>query len=140
MLQFSMADKENQFQDVVGSLLNGMDTLLSAKTVVGETTTVGDTIIIPLVDISFGVGVGAGDNNKKGSSSGAGGLGGKITPSAVLIVKDGYTKVINVKNQDTLTKVVDMVPDLIDKITNRKNHSVDIDDEDAVDIAFPDED
>lgn len=54
-----MADKENQFQGVVESLLKGMDTVLSTKTVVGEATKIGDTIILPLVDVTFGVGAGA---------------------------------------------------------------------------------
>ena len=49
-----MADKENQFQGVVESLLKGMDTVLSTKTVVGEATKIGDTIILPLVDVTFG--------------------------------------------------------------------------------------
>ena len=73
-----MAEKDNQFQGVVESLLRGMDTVLSTKTVVGEATQVGDTIILPLVDVTFGVGAGAGNNSQKGSASGAGGLGGKI--------------------------------------------------------------
>ena len=73
-----MAEKENQFQGVVESLLKGMDTVLSTKTVVGEATTIGDTIILPLVDVSFGVGAGAGSNGTKNSASGAGGLGGRI--------------------------------------------------------------
>ena len=82
-----MADnKENQFQGVVESLLRGMDTVLSTKTVVGEATKIGDTIILPLVDVSFGVGAGAGSNGTKNSASGAGGLGGKMTPSAVLVI------------------------------------------------------
>ena len=67
-----MADKENQFQGVVESLLKGMDTVLSTKTVVGEATKIGDTIILPLVDVTFGVGAGAGNNSEKKSASGAG--------------------------------------------------------------------
>ena len=86
-----MADKEN-FQGVVEALLKGMDTVLSTKTVVGEATTVGDTIILPLVDVSFGVAAGAGSNGQKNSASGAGGLGGKMTPSAVLVIKNGKIK------------------------------------------------
>lgn len=77
-----MAEKDNQFQGVVESLLKGMDTVLSTKTVVGEATKIGDTIILPLVDVTFGVGAGAGNNSEKRSASGAGGLGGKMTPSA----------------------------------------------------------
>lgn len=129
---------ENQFGSVVESLLKGMDTVLSTKTVVGEATKIGDTIILPLVDVSFGVGAGAGSNGDKKSQSGGGGLGGKMTPSAVLVIgKNGTTKLVNVKNQDTMTKILDMIPDLVDKFTTKKEDV--IADEEAVDIAFPQE-
>ena len=132
-----MAEKEN-FQGVVEALLKGMDNVLSTKTVVGEATQVGDTIILPLVDVSFGVGAGATNNGQKDSSNGGGGLGGKMTPSAVLVIKDGVTKLVNVKNQDTVTKVLDMLPDLIEKFTKPKEKDV-MEDKEAVDIAFPEE-
>lgn len=132
-----MANRENEFQGVVESLLQGMDTVLSTKTVVGEATTVGDTIILPLVDVSFGVGAGAGNNSQKGSASGAGGLGGKMTPSAVLVIQNGSVKLVNIKNQDTVTKILDMIPDLVDKFTQPKEPD-DISDDEVVDIAFPD--
>lgn len=130
-----MAEKENQFQGVVDSLLRGMDTVLSAKTVVGAPTQIGDTTIVPLVDISFGVGAGAGNNNQKGTASGAGGLGGKMTPSAVLVIKDGSIRLVNVKNQDSMTKILDMIPDLVDRFTSKKDATVT--DKEAADIAFP---
>ena len=134
-----MAEKENKdFQGVVESLLKGMDAVLSTKTVFGEATKVGDTIILPLVDVTFGVGAGAGNNNGKGTSSGAGGIGGKMTPSAVLVIKDGYTKLVNIKNQDTVTKILDLIPDLVDKVTKKKNTD-EIPDSEVVDIAFPDD-
>lgn len=132
-----MADKENQFQGVVESLMRGMDTVLSAKTVVGEPIQIGDTIILPLVDVSFGVGAGAGNNSTKGSASGAGGLGGKMTPSAVLVIKNGSTKLVNIKNQDTMTKLIDMIPDLVDKFSKPKEGEMT--DAEVVDIAFPEE-
>lgn len=134
-METRMADKENQFQGVVDSLLKGMDAVLSTKTVVGEPTQIGDTIILPLVDVSFGVGAGAGSNSSKGSASGAGGLGGKMTPSAVLVIKNGYTKLVNIKNQDTITKILDMIPDLVDKVTKPKDNEMS--DAEVVDIAFP---
>jgi len=134
-----MADRDNQFSGVVESLLRGMDTVLSTKTVVGEATQVGDTIILPLVDVTFGVGAGAGNNSQKHSSSGAGGLGGKMTPSAVLVIKDGSTKLVNIKNQDTVTKILDMVPDIVEKFTKTKDKN-EMSDAEVVDIAFPEED
>ena len=128
---------ENQFSGVVESLLKGMDTILSTKTVVGEATQIGDTIILPLVDVSFGVGAGAGVNDEKKTQNGAGGLGGKMTPSAVLVIgKNGSARLVNIKNQDTVTKILDMVPDILDRF-GKKDKEEQIDDKEAVDAAFP---
>ena len=44
-----------------------------------------------------------------------GGMGGKVTPSAVLVIKNDSTRLINIKNQDAITKILDMVPDLLDR-------------------------
>ena len=133
-----MVEKDNQIKSVVDSLLKGMDSVLSAKTVVGEPTFVGDMTIIPLVDVSFGMGAGSAVNGQKNANSGGGGLGGKMSPSAVLIVnKNGTTKLVNVKNQDTMTKILDMIPDLVDKFTNKKEEN--LTDEEVIDIAFPEE-
>ena len=95
-----------------------MDGFLSAKTVVGEPVTVNDTIILPLVDVSFGVAAGAGTNENKNKA--AGGIGGKMSPSAVLVIHDGITRLVNVKNQDGLTKILDMVPDFVDRFASGK--------------------
>lgn len=129
-----MAD--NNFTGVIESLMKGMNTVLSTKTVVGEATKIGDTIILPLVDVTFGVGAGATVGDKK--NGGAGGFTGKLTPSAVLVIKNGSTKLVNIKNQDTVTKVLDLIPDIVDKFTAPKEEM--INDDDAVDIAFPEED
>lgn len=128
-----MAD--NNFTGVIESLMKGMNTVLSTKTVVGEATKIGDTIILPLVDVTFGVGAGANVGDKK--NGGAGGFGGKLTPSAVLVIKNGSTKLVNIRNQDTVTKVLDLIPDIVDKFTAPKEEM--IGDDDAVDIAFPEE-
>lgn len=123
----------NNFSDVVTSLLGGVDHFLSTKTVVGEATQLGDTIILPLVDVSFGVGAGATAGDVK--NGGFGGVSGKMSPSAVLVIKNGQTKLVNVKNQDTVTKIIDMIPELVDKFTTEKEEMVS--DEDAAAIAFP---
>lgn len=124
-----MAD--NKFDTTVSSLFKGMDGFLSAKTVVGEPVTVNDTIILPLVDVSFGVAAGAGNNDNKNKA--AGGMGGKMSPSAVLVIHDGITRLVNVKNQDSVSKIIDMIPDIIDKIKSFKDGKKDPDIEKAVD-------
>ena len=115
-----MAD--NSFNNTVESLFKGMDSFITTKTVVGDAIHIGDTIILPLVDVSFGVAAGEKKNN------GAGGMGGKINPSAVLVIQNGVTKLVNIKNQDGMTKILDMVPDFINKFTSGKDTDDIIDD------------
>ena len=111
-----MADNNNKFNSTVESLFSGMDSFVSAKTVVGDAVTVNDTIIVPLVDVAFGVGAGA--FSGEGKNNAGGGLGAKLSPSAVLVIHNGQTKLVNVKNQDTMTKILDMVPDIVDKVAD----------------------
>ena len=127
---------ENNFSGVIESLMKGMNAVIGTKMVVGDATQVGDTIILPLVDVSFGVGAGASAGDKK--NGGGGGFSAKMTTSAVLVIKDGSTKLVNIKNQDTVTKVLDMIPDIVEKFTAPKEEM--IEDDTAVDIAFPKED
>ena len=107
---------ENNFHNTVESLFKGMDSFITTKTVVGDAIHIGETIILPLVDVSFGVAAGAFSQDKK--NNGAGGMGGKIMPSAVLVIQNGTTKLVNVKNQDSVTKILDMVPDFVNKFTS----------------------
>ena len=55
---------ENNFQTTVDSLFKGMNSFITTKTVVGEAVHIGDTIILPLVDVSFGVGASARSEDK----------------------------------------------------------------------------
>lgn len=135
------------FKGTVDALFQGMNGIVSSKTVVGDAIHIGDTIILPLIDVSFGVGAGAFNGDKK--EKGAGGLGGKMTPCAVLVIQNGKTKLVNIKNQDTITKILDMVPDVVDRFTGGKeskmteeevsdilNTADDIDDIDDMDLGL----
>lgn len=107
---------DNNFNETVESLFKGMDSFLTTKTVVGDAVKFDDgTIVLPLIDVSFGVGAGAfaGDNK----NNAGGGLGGKISPSSVLVIQNGSSKLVNVKDRDGITKILDMVPDIINKFS-----------------------
>ncbi|MBQ9341666.1 MAG: GerW family sporulation protein [Lachnospiraceae bacterium] len=114
---------ENNFVSTVESLFHGMDNFIHAGLVVGEAVHIGDTIILPLADVSFGCAAGAFE--KAHNESGAGGLGGKVSPCAILVIQNGHTKLVNVKNQDSMTKILDMVPDIVDRFTAGKEPSLD---------------
>lgn len=112
-----MADSNNNFKSTVEALFKGMDAVVSSKTVVGDAIHINDTIILPLVDVSFGIGAGSSSADKK--EKGMGGIGGKMSPSAVIVIQGGKTKLVNVKNQDTITKILDMVSDVVDRFTGK---------------------
>ncbi len=119
-----MAD--NNFNSTVESLFRGMDTFLTTKTVVGDAVKFDDgTIVLPLVEVSFGVAAGAFAGDSKNNAGG--GMGGKISPSSVLVIQNGSSKLVNIKDQDSVTKILDMVPDLINKFTkgSKKKEEVD---------------
>ena len=130
-----MADNTNSINSVMESLLKGANALMSTKTVVGEATRIDDTIIVPLVDVTFGVGAGASRSDRK--DGGGGGLSGRMTPSAVLLIRNGQTRLVNVKNQDSMTKLLDMIPDLVDRFTSKPVEMMS--DEEAKEAAFPDD-
>ena len=104
---------DNSFHTTVESLFKGMDSFITTKTVVG---------------------VAAGAFSQEKKNNGAGGMGGKITPSAVLVIQNGTTKLVNIKNQDGLTKVLDMVPDFVNKFTSKgeKENVVEESEDDSV--------
>lgn len=115
-----MADKaQSQFSEAMKALFQGMDSFVTSKTVVGEPVRVDShTVIIPLIDVSCGMAAGTFARTSKNHE--AGGLSAKMTPSSLLIVQDGNTRLISIKHQDAMSKIVDMVPDMVNRITGRK--------------------
>ena len=104
-------------KDNLRDLLNQMEGFVSTKTVIGEPVQLGNMMILPLVDVSLGVGAGSREKEKYGSLGGA--SGAKMSPSAVLVIKDGNVRLVSIKNQDTVSKALDVVPELIDKLTGK---------------------
>ena len=130
-----MAEKESKITTTVESLFKGMDSFISAKTVVGDVVTVNDTIIVPLVDVSFGVAAGAWEKTDKNSAGG--GMGGKVKPAAVLVISNGTTKMVPVNQpQDAVTRIIVLVPDVVNHfMPGSKNDDVDPEVEKAVNEA-----
>ena len=116
-------------KDTIKTLLDGVTGLVDTKKVIGDPFTVGDTTIIPFIESSVGIGVGefSATQNKN-----AGGMALKISPVACLVIQNGFTKLINIQNQDAITKALDMIPDLVDKLTLRR-HQVSEEVEEAID-------
>ncbi len=111
---------ETKFSEMLNGLFKGMEGFVDSKTVVGDPITLPEgTILIPIVDVSFGVGAGAFCKDTKNKAGG--GMGGKMTANSVVIVHDGDVRLLNIKEQDALTKCVDLIPEIIKKIKKIKN-------------------
>ena len=126
-----MAAEKNSFNETVNSLFKGMDSFISSKTVVGDAIYLNDTIILPLVDVSFGVGAGAFASEK--SNNGGGGMGGKISPNSVLVIQGENIRLVNIKNQNATSKILDMIPDIMEKFGKKKK------DETVVEVEIPED-
>lgn len=111
-------ENKTQFASAIGAMFEGVDKLVTTKTVVGDPVRVDDAIILPLMDVTCGMAAGAFDENAK--KKGCGGMSAKMSPSAILVIQNGCTRLVNIKNQNTVNKVLDMVPDIVNKFTGGK--------------------
>ena len=106
-------------QENLKMLFSKMEDFVSTKTVVGEPVVMGEVTIVPLVDVSVGMATGVSaskeDEAKKDKDGGAGGMGAKMTPSAVLVVTGGTVQLVNLKNQESSNKLLDMIPGILEK-------------------------
>ena len=110
---------KNNVSELLETIFKGVDGFATSKTVVGEPIKVGNATLIPLMEVSVGMGAG-GFNDSKEKKNGNGGpaaMSSRITPTAMLIFEDGRCRLVNVKNQDSMMRFLDMLPDLVDRIT-----------------------
>lgn len=104
------------------ALFTNLEKFLKTETVVGEAIIVGETTLIPLITVSFGCGTGGGTGNslKDGEGTGGGlGAGAKITPTAILVIKDGNVTMLSIKGKGNLENLVQMVPELVSKVSSK---------------------
>ena len=105
-------------------LFSKLEEFITTKTVVGEAVHIGDVILVPLVDVTIGMGAGGGpvtEKHKENGAAGGGAFGAKMTPSAVVVIVNGTAQLINVKSQDGMSKLIDMVPGILTKFTSLFN-------------------
>lgn len=63
----------NSFKEIRRTLFQEWISVITSKTVVGEAIHINGTIILPLMDVSFGIGAGSFNADKK--EKGMGGIG-----------------------------------------------------------------
>jgi uncharacterized spore protein YtfJ len=108
----------------VNAMFEKLENFLKTKTVVGEPIKIGETTLVPFINISFGIGGGGGaGNDNRGNVGDGGGLGtcAKVAPTAVLVIQGDKVELLPIKKFGGLDKLLDMVPGIIEKIDEKKN-------------------
>lgn len=114
---------EFDFKENIGVIFDKLENFLKTKTVVGEPMQIGDTTIVPFINLTFGLGTGGGtgkDEKGNGGVGGGGGTGAKIAPTAVLVIQGSKVELFPIKKSGGLDKLVEMVPGIIEKISEKK--------------------
>lgn len=105
-------------EKVLEGMYDKLDNFLKTETVVGETIAVGEVKLIPIITASFGLGGGIGEEDKAGG--GGGGVGCKISPDAILVIRGSEVEMMPVKSRGSLDKLIEKIPSLLEKIDEAK--------------------
>ena len=118
-------EKKNSLSEMMQESMAKVREMVDTNAIVGEPIRTPDGVtLIPISRVSIGFGGGgAAFGNKKDASAenlGAGiGSGVRIEPVAFLIVKDGITRVmpVAVPAMNTVDRVVEMIPEVMDRVS-----------------------
>ncbi len=134
-------EEKHQISEVMGITMEKIKEMIDVNTIIGEPIRIPDGItIIPVSKVSIGFASGGSDfvskhqNGGKNPFGGGGGAGVNIAPVAFLIVNKDHVRLLPVAPPPggVADRVVDMVPEIVDKVTgffDKKNNSNDEDDE-----------
>lgn len=121
-----MEKKEHPLNDLMSATMEKIRAMVDVNAVVGQPIQAGEVTIIPVSKVSFGFASGgsdfAGKNQKpeaENSFGGGSGAGVNINPIAFLVVRGDNVRLLYVAPpiDGAVDRVVDMVPELVDKVT-----------------------
>ena len=98
--------------------------MIKVETVVGEAVQIGDTTLVPFVDVTFGFGTGTNHNTaNKQHECGGGGGGAKMEPTAILVIKGERIELFNIKGSastNSFDRLIGLVPEVISQLRSDK--------------------
>jgi len=128
---------EHPIQGLMTTAMESIKDMVDVNTIVGDAVQAPDgTVIIPISRVAFGFAAGGGEynaccpaedkeedeDNEEGSKksskfpfAGGSGAGVSINPVAFMVVGSGQIKLLPVNMNSSLDKILDMVPELIEK-------------------------
>ena len=119
-------EKKHPIGDLMSTTMQKLREMVDVNTIVGEPIHAEGVTLIPISKVSMGFASGGSDFTTKNqkpeadnSFGGGSGAGINIIPVAFLIVKGDSVKLLPVAQPagSTVDRVVEMVPEVIDKVT-----------------------
>lgn len=126
---------EHPIEGLMTTAMQSIKDMVDVNTIVGDAVQAPDgTVIIPISKVSFGFAAGGGEysgsmssddecedgESKKGSKklpfAGGSGAGVSINPVAFMVVGQNQIKLLPVNVNSSVEKVLDLVPEMFDKI------------------------
>lgn len=123
---------ENRLESLVTNAMEKIKEMVDCETIVGKPIIVADgTTIIPVSKVSFGFASGGSDLPTKSTKElfgGGSGAGITISPIAFIAISNGETKLLQLSmNANKENAIINMVPDVIDKVASYINKKSDSD-------------
>lgn len=130
---------EHPIEKILNTSMNSIKDMIDVNTIVGDAIQASNnTVIIPISKVSFGFASGGSEfkgetideYNKKDKDEqiqyrlpfgGGSGAGVSINPIAFLIVQADIVKLLPVDHSTSMDKILDYMPDLIEKANNAMN-------------------
>lgn len=105
-------------KDNINVLFERFESFVKNETIVGQEIKVGEVTIIPMANISFGLGAGGGGEAGKDEGGGTG-MFARATPTALLIIKNGDVSLIPIRKGSSFDGLLESVPGLIEKLSEK---------------------
>ena len=119
-------EKQHPLNDLMSTAMEKIRAMVDANTLIGTPIQAGETMLIPVSRLSFGIASGGSDfvtKNQKpeqeNSFGGGSGAGAKLEPVAFLIIHGESVKLLPVfpASGNTVDRVIEAVPEVVDKVT-----------------------
>jgi sporulation protein YtfJ len=116
-----MASENHPIDGLMSSAMNSIKEMVDVNTIIGNPVNIPDgTVIIPISRVSFGFAAGgsefSGNKEHKLPFGGGSGAGVTINPVGFLVVGNGLVKFVAVGQPTAADKLVDYMPEAIEKI------------------------
>jgi len=127
---------DHPIQGLMATAMQSIKEMVDVNTIVGDAVEAPDgTVIIPISRVSFGFAAGGSEfGNASGGEEkevklpfgGGSGAGVTINPVAFMVVGQGQIKLLPVNTNTSVDKIIEFVPELIDKINESVRKKINI--------------